>query len=210
MTASTTRTAEPAATAPASSPRPRRRGRTVALAAGVVVIGGLATRVAAWNRSTTHPVSIAAAARRPPPAATPAATEPPPIGPPHQLASNPRSGQVRRCSRVTLLPSRTDQMACRCRNDALRPKRSRPASDDRDGDAFRRKPSHRVALSRSACLDTANTSARSIPSHIRRNVRGRTYVASRRSPPGLGRRAAGSASTVARIDRRRLRSTESY
>jgi hypothetical protein len=63
LTAGTTRTAEHAATAPASSPRPRRRGRTVALAAGVVVIGGLATRVAAWNRSTTHPVSIAAARR---------------------------------------------------------------------------------------------------------------------------------------------------
>ena len=61
MTAGTARNIEHAATVPASSPRPRRRGRTVALAAGVVVIGGLATLVVAWNRSTTHPVSIAAA-----------------------------------------------------------------------------------------------------------------------------------------------------
>jgi hypothetical protein len=132
LTAGTTRTTGHAATAPASSPRPRRRGRTVALAAGGVVIGGLASLVVAWNRSTTHPVSIDAARRHA------GRTQPPPIGPPHQLASKPWRGQVRRCSRVTLLPSRTDQVACRCRNNALRLKRSRRASDDRDGDAFQR------------------------------------------------------------------------
>ena len=63
MTAGTARTIEHAATVPASAARPRRRGRTVAIAAGVVVIGGLATRVVAWNRSTTHPVAIDAACR---------------------------------------------------------------------------------------------------------------------------------------------------